>query len=390
VLGSQDDRFNLAGPLGLVIGVPILLVVIAVATVTAAAGSTQSDPVGGGGAYPAGSGIPAVYWPMYEAAAEHYEVNPYVIASIHHHESGFSTNPTVRSGWNECKAAGPMQMGVVGVPPYNAPSDGCSASGTWGGYLRAFKPIERARPDSYPLDRRKLPSCEPVSEDVGCVYDDFDAIAGAAMKLRDGGADGSTSSAGTTRALYAYNDSSDYVNKVLTKAREWEELGDAAVDLPDLPVGDTKPRTIERVNAVANAIDKRTKAGRIPYCWGGGHLAKPGLSPSIDDEFGPYCWHGNTKVMGSTRLGLDCSGSVRWLLVQSGYPDPGGLGSGGYGGYLSAGRGEHLTVHYNGAHIWVEIDGRAWQTSEGNLNHGPGWTPMRSAIGYTQGRVAGL
>jgi hypothetical protein len=335
---------------------------------------------GGQGGYPADSGIPQVYWPMYEVAAGHYNVNPYLLASIHKQESGFSANAGVRSGWNSCKAAGPMQMGVVGVPPYNAPAGGCSAGSTWRAYQDASQPF--ARPAAYPLDRRKLPSCRGVAGDTGCVYDDFDAIAAAAQKLMTGGAGRSLSSRGTTRAVYAYNHSSDYVKTVLDRARAWEMLGAAAIDLP---VGDTQPRTLQRVRAVANAIDEQTARGQIPYCFGGGHGTKPGLSRSIF-----YCWEGNRKVFLSAREGLDCSGAVRWLLVQSGYPDPGGIASGAYGGYLKPAAGGKVLVHYQGGapgHIWVEIEGRAWQTSMTNVNHGPGWTPMRSTAGFNTGQV---
>jgi len=68
-------------------------------------------------ARPAGSGIPATYMPIYAVAER---VNRWLLASIHFQETRFSTlraqslvGDAVTSGWNDCGAAGPMQMGVV-------------------------------------------------------------------------------------------------------------------------------------------------------------------------------------------------------------------------------------------------------------------------------------
>jgi hypothetical protein len=81
---------------------------------------------------------------------------------------------------------------------------------------------------------------------------------------------------------------------------------------------------------------------------------------------------------------------VRWLLVLSGYRDPGAISSGAYGSYLAPGRGERVTFYFNGAHIWADIGGSAWQTSTTNPDHGPGWTGWRSTSGWQAGHVAGL
>ena len=42
---------------------------------------------------------------------------------------------------------------------------------------------------------------------------------------------------------------------------------------------------------------------------------------------GSYCWSADGRqVFGADERGLDCSGAVRWLLVLSGYTDPGASG----------------------------------------------------------------
>ncbi len=196
----------------------LLLVFLPLAIVTAL------NPFGGGPP----SAVPPVYWPMYTAAADYYKVNPYLLASIHQVESDFGrgAGPGVSSGANYCGAAGPMQFGIVGVPPYNASgSGGCSAGGTWRSHWTAAKPIEDQRPASYPLQRDSLDSCRAVPKDVGCVYDSFDAIAGAAHKLHADGADRSLDSKATYNAILRYNASDAYAQHVLEQARRWEAEG---------------------------------------------------------------------------------------------------------------------------------------------------------------------
>jgi hypothetical protein len=74
--------------------------------------------------------------------------------------------------------------------------------------------------------------------------------------------------------------------------------------------------------------------------------------------------------------GLDCSGSVRWLMVLSGYPDPGGLRSDQLGAVYPSGRGREVTIWSNIDHVWIEIEGRDWGTATSNPFGGPGWGPQ--------------
>jgi hypothetical protein len=330
-------------------------------------------------AYPQDTQIPKVFWPMYSTAAAHYHVNPYLLASIHKQESGFSGDGNgVDAGVNFAHCcAGPMQFNL---------------SNTWEAYKNAFQPIKTARPNRYPNDRRTLPSCGGVPDNEGCVYDSFDAISGAAMKLSADGADESLESKGTHAAVCAYiGDCAEVDNciagsanvycQVLPRARKWEQMG-ARTLAPDFAssVSETPPRSPARVGAVASAISVQTRRNQLPYCWGGGHGPKPGPTQSLTSPF--YCWEGNVQIFGSKRIGLDCSGSVRWLLTQSGFPDPGGISSGAYGRYLEPGRGRHVTIYYGAGHIYAVIDGRVWQTSSSNQSHGPGWTGPGSAGAY--------
>ena len=251
---------SVAGP-GLAIGtLPKAALAFGVVTILAFMYLVTGGFGGSTSGYPEGSEVPEVYWPMHVVAAEHYEVNPYLLASIHMQESRFSglanvpPKPAngVASGLNDYGCcAGPMQFNM---------------SNTWEGHQAAFRPIAAARPSSYPLDRRELASCRGVPEDQGCVYDDFDAIAAAAHKLHEDGADLSLDSAGTHNAVCAYigdcaevddcvPDSPNQYCQVLPRAREWERLGAANVTTVDAsaPILGGAKGIVERAAAIAGA-----------------------------------------------------------------------------------------------------------------------------------------
>lgn len=223
-----EGRNPIAGPMQLigyailgVFGLLTLVVVVVIAPIYMFT-TMFSSPFGGG---ITGTPIPPVYWPMYTAAAAYYKVNPYLLASIHFQESTFSRNPAVLSGANAYHAMGPMEF----------------LEDTWPAYERAFWPIRDKRPDSYPLDRRKLPSCASISETKGCPYDDFDSIA-AAAKMLSADANESLYSAGTHQAVCNYIGSCTEVDHctgsvneychVIPRAKEWELEGAAVVSGP--------------------------------------------------------------------------------------------------------------------------------------------------------------
>lgn len=169
--------------------------------------------------------IPAAYWSMYITPIPP-KVNPYLTASIHKQETGFSTHPSARSGRNShgC-CAGPMQFNID--------------SGTWDEYKNSVDPYRRYRPAGYPLDRRELPSCKGVPDHEGCIYDDYDAIIAGVEKLTRDGADKELGSDGTRQAVLAYNRSSAYANQVISRAQAWEEtsrLAEAAASTRDGPL----------------------------------------------------------------------------------------------------------------------------------------------------------
>lgn len=229
-LAARAARLALLSALGLV-----LLVLLAVLLLL----GSRSEQQAGDATDSPGSGIPAVYLPIYAAGEHAFEVNRWLLASIHLQESNFSrlhgvalAGDAVSSGWNACGAAGPMQMGIVGVAPYLATTaGGCSAGPTWAAHRRGFAAAVDERPSAYPQRRDRLPGCALVPARDGCVYDDFDAILGAAHKLRADGATRNLDAPGTRAAVCAYIGSclaADTYYGVLPRAKAWQAAAQAA------------------------------------------------------------------------------------------------------------------------------------------------------------------
>ncbi|HEY3552527.1 MAG TPA: lytic transglycosylase domain-containing protein [Solirubrobacterales bacterium] len=279
---------------------------------------------------------PAKLLRIYPAAAAEYELGPRgpgILAAINYVESDFGRSPlpgVARGTQNGAGAEGPMQF----------------LQSSW---------------EAYGVDGN--------GDGVKDVYDATDAIFGAANLLHAEGAPGDWYG-----AIWHYNHADWYVRKVERIAGEFGGVSCTARpgSLPAQPVG--------RLLYVAQWIESR----KIPYCWGGGHGARPGPSG------GSYCWNAaGEQVFGSTAQGLDCSGSVRWLLVLAGYPDPGALVSGQFATAYPSGPGRAVTIWSNAEHVFIEIDGRDWGTSESNFAHGPGFAD-HTTEGFAASHPAGL
>jgi hypothetical protein len=264
-----------------------------------------------------GSEIPANYVPWLEKAAVKYQLGPRgfsIVAAIHYVESDFgrSSLPGVHSGTNFAGAEGPGQFLQSSWETYGQDADG---------------------------DGVKDPYSIP------------DSIYGTANYMHASGAPGNWHD-----AIFAYNHAEWYVEEVLENAEKFggHEVCSAA---PSASLGELPSGRLERVEYVARWIESK----RIHYCWGGGHGLKPGPSEGT----GEFCPSG-TK-------GLDCSGSVRWLLVLVGYPDPGGLVSNELGAHYPSGPGQYVTIWSNVDHVFVTINGRDWGTGSSHFAHGPAY-----------------
>lgn len=316
-----------------VVVLPLLLLVgffVAASSSAVGSGGEQVCRVVGGG----GSEIPANYVPWLEKAAVKYELGPRgfsIVAAIHYVESNFgrSTLPGVARGTqNSAGAEGPGQFLVSSWEMYGQDADGDGVKDIYGIPDSIFATANLLHADGAPKDWR------------GAIFD--------------------------------YNHAEWYVEEVLEAAEKFggREVCSAAgtAALGELPSG-----KLERVEYVARWIE----AKKIHYCWGGGHGLKPGPSGGT----GEFCSPG-TK-------GLDCSGSVRWLLVLSGYPDPGGLVSNELGAHYPAGPGRFVTIWSNVDHVWLEIRGRDWGTATANFAHGPAFG-TQSTAGFVASHPPGL
>lgn len=281
---------------------------------------------------------PARLLPVYSAAAQKYGLGSRgagILAAINYVESdyGESTLPGVQSGTNFAGAEGPMQF----------------LGSSW---------------EAYGVDGN--------GDGVEDPYDAEDAVFAAAHLLQVDGAPGDWYG-----AIFDYNHADWYVRKV-----ERIAAGFGTTECAPEPegIGPLPSAPVARLLYVAGWIESQ----KIPYCWGGGHAAEPGPSG------GSYCWTSKgEKVFGSPAQGLDCSGAVRWLLVLSGYPDPGGIASGGFSTAFPSGPGAEVTIWSNAEHVFIDIAGRTWGTSASNFASGPGFAEHTTA-GFLPSHPEGL
>ena len=118
------------------------------------------------------------------------------------------------------------------------------------------------------------------------------------------------------------------------------------------------PAAVHRAVAAANAIQF------APYQYGGGH--------------------------GSPSSGLDCSGSVSYVLRKSGLLDA-AMPSSAFRKYGKSGKGKWITVFARPGHVFMTICGLRLDTSSRGTGIGPRWTTKpRSTKGFTPRHPGGL
>ena len=361
-----------------------LLIVIAL-PVAFFAGTSTSDATGPAAA---SSDIPPQFVPVYRAAAEAYRVPWLLLAAIHERETTFSTLdlPGVKSGANGCGAAGPMQFGVVHLAPYNATAPECGAltglgaGDSWNTYKNA-----RDRLDLAAAARAAIsppPSCRRVPASTGCVYDDVDAIAGAAAYLHDLGA-GPALDDSAWQAAKSYNGGADYADAVMARARLWASEAQDDASTAD-PTTDITPGSKAKLRssgladapsdapaAVVDAIAAANEISDRPYAevhWPT-HIG----NPSYD------CSSSTSHVL----WGAHVFGQAPWVSAQLatfGEPGP----------------GRWITVYANDGHAFVVVAGLRFDTAryDRGPNHGesgPRWrVGPRPTNGFAVRHPAGL
>jgi hypothetical protein len=146
------------------------------------------------------------FYPIYTTAQSTFGVNWLLLASIHMQESAFSTAPGIYEGLNFARCCGgPMQFNVTNGPV-----------STWD-----------LVSDSYRYGRRPA-GYDHMTATHPSIYDDFDAIMGAAHLLSADGA-GYSLDASAWGAAYDYygHDATGvlYADQVLARAIGWSQGG---------------------------------------------------------------------------------------------------------------------------------------------------------------------
>lgn len=282
--------------------VALIIIVMAPLLLILAIGQAATEWMTGGGASQGGvppgadAAMIARYEPIYKSAASQYQVNWYLLASIHKQESSFShgSAPGIHSGVNSFGCcAGPMQFNVK--------------DGTWDGHKNGYRPIDSERPADYPFEVEPHPS----------PYDDFDAIAAAAHKLKADGATQDLYSSGTFQAVCRYIGSCSNVENcggintycdVLPRARRWAEAGIATGPPTGLPggpprlIGDdgafptgsgwsitTRFGAVDRLHANPHTgLDLGAPSGTPVYAIHGGKVSLVQLPGNVGTGYGNY------------------------------------------------------------------------------------------------------
>ncbi|MEA2209031.1 MAG: hypothetical protein QOF54_1508 [Solirubrobacteraceae bacterium] len=146
------------------------------------------------------------FYPIYETAQRTFGVDWLLLASIHRQESAFSTAPGTYVGLNFAHCCGgPMQFNVTNGPVT-----------TWALVSDSYRYARR--PSAYDHQTARHPS----------IYDDFDALMGAAHLLSADGA-GYALDASAWNAAYDYygHDATGvtYADQVLARAIGWSQHG---------------------------------------------------------------------------------------------------------------------------------------------------------------------
>ena len=119
------------------------------------------------------------------------------------------------------------------------------------------------------------------------------------------------------------------------------------------------PPAVHRIVAAGNRLQGR------PYKYGGGHAR-------VEDS------------------GYDCSGTVSYVLIKSGYlKSP--MCSKGLKRYGSRGSGEWVTIYARDGHTFMTVGGLRLDTGYRGKGDGPTWTTRpRPISGYAQRHPQGL
>jgi len=367
----------------MVLGLPLMILLVLDPSSQAACGGTPTGP--GPASVP---GIPTNLLPIFEGASQQFQLGNdgwAYLAALNYAESTFGTNNApgtgVLSGSNSAGAAGPMQIGIGG-----------------------------AATDNWDTIVAEIPPGLPGGTQPPSVYNETDAVYGAAALLKKWGAPGNWQA-----ALVAWNNYPPEVAQVTQLVAQYTQTGQGqggatlVSTTPATPVpaggqgcapvsGTTTPGAVAQIlpNGLAEipqgappAVQEMIAAGNqiigYPYSYGGGHSPAsmrippgPNADPGAQENGGP---------------GYDCSSAVSFVLWG------GGLGQSLLGGQVDdswglmgvgqPGAGQWVTIYAGTSggqgHTFIEVAGIVLDTVHGTPTApggtGPRWQPA-SEISY--------
>jgi hypothetical protein len=367
----------------LVLGLPLMILLMLDPSSQAACSGTPTGP--GPASVP---GIPTNLLPIFEGAAQQFQLGNdgwAYLAALNNAESTFGTNngagTGVLSGSNSAGAAGPMQIGIGG-----------------------------AATDNWDTIVAEIPPGLPGGAQPPSVYNETDAVYGAAALLKKWGAPGNWQA-----ALVAWNDYPPEIAQVTQLVAQYTNTGQGQGGAPAVaststtpvpaagqgcvPVsGPMTPGEVALVlpNGLAAipqgappAVQEMIAAGNqiigYPYSYGGGHAPAsmrvppgPNADPGQQENGGPGydCSSSVSFVLWGAGLGQSLLGGQvddSWTLMGVGRPGPGQLVT-IYAG-TSGGQG----------HTFIEVGGIVLDTVHGSATSpagtGPRWQPA-SEIAY--------
>jgi hypothetical protein len=362
----------------IVLGLPLTILLLLDPASSATCGGSPTGP--GPASVP---GIPTSLLPIFEGAAQQFQLGNdgwAYLAALNNAESTFGTDngpgTGVLSGSNSAGAAGPMQIGIGG-----------------------------AATDNWDTIVSQIPAGLPGGAQPSSVYNETDAVYGAAALLQKWGAPGNWPD-----ALIAWNDFPPEIAQVTQLVAQYTSGPGAAVPVAltspvpaggegCMPVsGPSTPGAVARIlpNGLAAipqgapaAVQEMIAAGNqiiaYPYSYGGGHSPAsmrippgPNADPGAQENGGP---------------GYDCSSAVSFLLWGA------GLGQSLLGGQVPTswtletaglpGAGQWVTIYAGTSagqgHTFIEVAGIVLDTVHGTPTTpggtGPRWQPA-SDIAY--------
>ena len=222
-----------------------------------------------------------------------------------------------------------------------------------------WKPIHSLRPARYPLMAAGLPACRE-SRPHGCVYDDFDALAGAAAYLHALGAREALDER-AWRAARAYNGAAIYADIVLAWARDYDTADSGAI-APEVPTDLLAP-------SVPGARAKLNPGGLASAPASAPAAVKRAIAAGNAISDRPYrLIHFPTHLDNPT---YDCSSSTSHVLWGAGRHGTAPWVSGQFMRYDEPGPGRWITIYANTGHVFVIVAGLRFDTSRYDLPGAP-------------------